>query len=989
VAGDGRTPRGNGGSGVYIHDGASRNAIGGADGLTAGGACTGACNVIAHSAADGVAITGGNANAVLGNSIHSNTGLGIDLGNDGWTRNDTTGGQAPNNWQNYPALTGITPVGGTTEILGVLRSTANTSFRIEFFAAGRCDAAGLMQGETYLGTLNLNTGATGQMTFVTNLPGAFTRVTATATRLNGAAFSDTSEFAPPDIQITAVEVTQVIQNLRNEVVLIADKPTLARVYVQSSGCDAPQVSAELRAASGALFAANAPIAAQALADPKRPTEQERGDLGRSLNFYPPKTWDDAGTRTWTVEVNPSCVQPDAACGEANVARLENVTFQPGGQLSLEFVPVRYLRGGADLTPAQSEYKPYVQYLRLYPLTMNPLTYYIAAPVNFSGDLRTPAGWESLLDTLWFSYLLTPNSGPNARYYGVVDELAPVGAVKGIARLPGGLSAGKYKFAAGRADPAYGQWVMIHEAAHTFGRLHPGCTADEAQRDPTWPAAYNVCNIGVTGADGDYGFDYPNGRVIAPDDRADFMTYTFLPGNGSLPVWVSPHTYQGLHASLTRAAVQAAAAPLTSTHGFLAVRGSVSLQTDAGSFDTVYRFSETNLDYAAGAGPYALALEDAGGQALVSHAFDLYDPHLATDAETAHFAELIPFDPRAVRLALRRDGRLLAARSFSSRSPVVTLLYPNGGESLSGVVTVRWTASDADGDPLGQIVQLSCDGGVSWRGLAVDVLGGSFQVNTAELPGGQGCRFRVLASDGINTGQDQSDGVFAIGRKPPSALIVAPGEGVAPAVGAALTLQGAGSDPEDGPLGDAALSWRDSVSGTLGTGSQLVLPGGLGPGWHTLTLTASDSDGMTGSDSVRVCVGCPQADLTLTKTAAPDPVQAGQPLTYTLVVVNAGPAAASGVVLTDTLPAGAAVGQTAISQGTCGTGLGVIVCGVGEVVAGATVTATVVVTPTQMGRLVNQATVLGNEADALLDNTAAAATDIQGAERIYLPLALRR
>ena len=110
-----------------------------------------------------------------------------------------------------------------------------------------------------------------------------------------------------------------------------------------------------------------------------------------------------------------------------------------------------------------------------------------------------------------------------------------------------------------------------------------------------------------------------------------------PGNGSLPVWVSPHTYQGLHAALTHAAAQAVTAPLTSTHGFLAVRGSVSLRTDAGSFATVYRFSETSLDYAAGAGPYALALEDAGGQALVSHAFDLYDPHLAADAETARFA----------------------------------------------------------------------------------------------------------------------------------------------------------------------------------------------------------------------------------------------------------------------------------------------------------------------------------------------------------------
>jgi uncharacterized repeat protein (TIGR01451 family) len=770
--------------------------------------------------------------------------------------------------------------------------------------------------------------------------------------------------------------------------LIADKPTLARTYVKASGCDAPQVSAELRSSSGALPAANAPIAAQALADPKRPTEQERGDLGRSLNFYPPHTWDDAGTRAWTVEINPSCVQPDAACGEANVARLENVTFQPAGQLSLEFVPVRYRYGGADLTPAQNEYKPYVQYLRLYPLAMNPLTYYIAAPVNFSGDLRTPAGWESLLDTLWLSYLLTPNPGPNARYYGVVDELAPVGAVKGIARLPGGLSAGKYKFAAGRADPAYGQWVMIHEAAHTFGRLHPGCTADEAQPDPTWPAAYNVCNIGVTGADGHYGFNYPYQHVIAPDDRADFMTYTFLPNNGSLPVWASPHTYQGLHEALTRAATQAATAPLTSTHGFLAVRGSVSLKTDAGSFDTVYRFSETNLDYAAGAGPYALALEDASGLALVSHAFDLYDPHLAADAATARFAELIPFDPRAARLVLRRGGNLLTVRSFLPRSPAVTLIYPNGGESLSGAVTVRWTASDADGDPLRQIVQYSCDDGATWRGLALDVAGDSFAVDTADLPGGQQCRFRVMTSDGLNTARDQSDGVFTVARKPPSAVIVAPPDGAAPAVGAAITLSGAGSDLEDGPLAAGALAWRDSVSGALGTGSQLELPAGLSPGWHTITLTATDSDSMTGSDSVQVCVGCASAALSLSKRAAPEVGTTGQPVTYTLVVANAGPDPATGVVLTDTLPAGVTVGGATISQGTCHVAAGVITCGVGELAAGATVTATVVVTPTRMGWLVNQATVRGNEADALFDNTAAVATEVGGAARIYLPLVLR-
>ncbi len=44
-----------------------------------------------------------------------------------------------------------------------------------------------------------------------------------------------------------------------------------------------------------------------------------------------------------------------------------------------------------------------------------------------------------------------------------------------------------------------------------------------------------------------------------------------------------------------------------------------------------------------------------------------------------------------------------------------------------------------------------------------------------------------------------------------------------------------------------------------------------------------------------------ADLSLTKVGEPDPVAAGETLTYTLTVYNAGPSAAQGVVLTDTLP----------------------------------------------------------------------------------------
>ncbi|MEW5956410.1 MAG: SdrD B-like domain-containing protein [Chloroflexota bacterium] len=49
------------------------------------------------------------------------------------------------------------------------------------------------------------------------------------------------------------------------------------------------------------------------------------------------------------------------------------------------------------------------------------------------------------------------------------------------------------------------------------------------------------------------------------------------------------------------------------------------------------------------------------------------------------------------------------------------------------------------------------------------------------------------------------------------------------------------------------------------------------------------------------IAASQADLTLVKRDTPDPVTAGQTLTYTLVYTNNGPAAAGNVYLTDTLP----------------------------------------------------------------------------------------
>lgn len=160
---------------------------------TIGGITAGAGNVIAFNGADGVNIYPGTGNAIHSNSIFSNTGLGIDLQVNGVTPNDLGDGDTgANNQQNFPVLIGA--ASGSTIVTGTLNSTANTTFRIEFFSNTACDPSGYGEGRTFLGSTNVTTDGSGNTNlsafFATTVPvGQY--VTATATDPN----NNTSEFS--------------------------------------------------------------------------------------------------------------------------------------------------------------------------------------------------------------------------------------------------------------------------------------------------------------------------------------------------------------------------------------------------------------------------------------------------------------------------------------------------------------------------------------------------------------------------------------------------------------------------------------------------------------------------------------------------------------------------------------------------------------------------------------------------------------------------
>ena len=105
-----------------------------------------------------------------------------------------------------------------------------------------------------------------------------------------------------------------------------------------------------------------------------------------------------------------------------------------------------------------------------------------------------------------------------------------------------------------------------------------------------------------------------------------------------------------------------------------------------------------------------------------------------------------------------------------------------------------------------------------------------------------------------------------------------------------------------------------------------------------------------------------ADLEIEKTDASDPVGVGELLTYTLTVANNGPTAASGVTVTDTLPASVVFDAASASHGSCVESGGVVTCDLDNLTSGTETTINIEVTPTSIEMLTNNASVTAIEPD---------------------------
>ena len=443
---------------------------------------------------------------------------------------------------------------------------------------------------------------------------------------------------------------------------------------------------------------------------------------------------------------------------------------------------------------------------------------------------------------------------------------------GCGRTPGNV-------AAGLVDPANttraGQ-TLAHEVGHNLDRPHT-CSAP-CRVEGGCVAQYTEAHLGVYGVN----LEDPNNPVyLDPDTHHDIMSYC-------PPKWISDITYGALRDHFVLPASQRTDGALqTVASGSSSLSSSRTLQGPGLGLtkEPVVAVTKESKEYLVGGGHivdglvtmtrpfyrlmyptgtsddpgegrYSLELQDANGMPLFIRYFDVVGDTYGIDEGLGYFREKIPWQAGTAHIVIKEGQTVLRITHVSANPPEVTLLSPNGGEFWPpyGEQTVTWTGRDADSNPLRYLLQYSPDDGNTWKAVATNLVGETYTLDVGRLGGSETARLRVVASDGVNTGQDDSDNAFTVEGKPPKVYVVYPLDGSIVPPGRLVVLEGAATDLEDGALTDGTLfAWSSSLEGELGMGRELRFDD-LRPGWHTITLEVPDSGHFVGQASVSLFIG---------------------------------------------------------------------------------------------------------------------------------------
>lgn len=445
------------------------------------------------------------------------------------------------------------------------------------------------------------------------LPGSATIITTSAADPSKTVRTDITVSAgtTANLDVPLVYLTQSDQSTDGRIPMVANRATIARVFVR--GYQSPQatVPVRLRIYNGATVTAT--LAGTATVVASTTTDQ----TCCSANITIPTALLRDGM-TMSADVDPDNTiaesnKTDNAWPLTGVSKPIRVVTVP--TVNIQLVPIRHRVSGVVGT-ANLELAALLQ--RMYPLA----TVNVTAHAEYATDTPAPSTGPTWIQMLREIDVLRTLENSSAYYFGVLAQQAAPGIV-GIAGVGGFSEVG----VGGPVTQA--SETLTHEFGHSFGRQHsptPTRCGVPSGVDTNYPYADGT--IGV------FGFDLVTGTVYPPTSY-DIMGYCNA-------TWASDYTYTGVLQYLRSGAVPSGAVASTGTSPVLMIGG--SLIDGNVSVDPV--FTTTSAATAQqSAGRFVAEGLSIDGRVLFRHRFDGREVGDA-DPSARTFLIGVPYDASA-------------------------------------------------------------------------------------------------------------------------------------------------------------------------------------------------------------------------------------------------------------------------------------------------------------------------------------------------------